>query len=428
MRDLWRLLSLLVREALGYQPFLAFTVPATWRRAAPAIFLLMSNCAAGPWLYYESTAFRTEAVERDQRRSLVTQLQEKLGTRPVRQMQDGRWRTLQPAGPGLKALSLPEARALYALMGENRFGAEVDILIRVQGSRPQAVQVRVDPQGAVDVWSSGMTVAQVEVPQGFFASHGIGPLQEEGSRWQALEVQAVALAISKLAPEEGALLQGIPIIRAPSAEDTKEGGLYLQKNCEGSIYVYDRAFLDRDVQFIGSPKAPLPAAVMTMLHELGHALNNHQSRRAFCQYEQQLAQRNALVPKLNLAVVRYNDLVARFNAGAQNAETRAEIARLQGELDHLRSTLDRLSKENLALAELAARLLVRGPVLTAYEDALNGAPAPTKYGESHIKESFAESFALFRADPEALKRVLPQVHAWFEAGGHVRTSQGSPDR
>ena len=37
-----------------------------------------------------------------------------------------------------------------------------------------------------------------------------------------------------------------------------------------------------------------------------------------------------------------------------------------------------------------------------------------------IAESFAESFALFKADPAALRRVNPEVYRWFAQGGHLK--------
>jgi hypothetical protein len=61
----------------------------------------------------------------------------------------------------------------------------------------------------------------------------------------------------------------------------------------------------------------------------------------------------------------------------------------------------------------------RGPVLEAYGKALGKASPPTVYGETSAKESFAESFSLYRADPAALKRLLPQVYDFFARGGHL---------
>ena len=108
-------------------------------------------------------------------------------------------------------------------------------------------------------------------------------------------------------------------------------------------------------------------------------------------------------------------------------QLRAQMAALEGQIGQLRAAMQQLDEESSDLADRAAELLAMGPVLAAYDAALDGAPAPTEYGESHIKESFAESFALFRADPEALERVLPRVHAWFQAGGHLRALRGGPD-
>ncbi|MDF3823544.1 hypothetical protein P3G55_26970, partial [Leptospira sp. 96542] len=36
------------------------------------------------------------------------------------------------------------------------------------------------------------------------------------------------------------------------------------------------------------------------------------------------------------------------------------------------------------------------------------------------QESFAESYALFHADPKALLRARPAVYRWFASGGHVK--------
>ena len=60
------------------------------------------------------------------------------------------------------------------------------------------------------------------------------------------------------------------------------------------------------------------------------------------------------------------------------------------------------------------------PVLRAYRSARDHAKGPTPYGRTSLSESFAEAFALFRADPAALRRVDPGAFAWFESGGHLR--------
>ena len=64
-------------------------------------------------------------------------------------------------------------------------------------------------------------------------------------------------------------------------------------------------------------------------------------------------------------------------------------------------------------------LVASNPVLEGYLAALAGQPAPTDYGNSSTKESFAEAFALFHVDPNALKRTRPAVYEWFAARGHI---------
>ncbi|MFO0576905.1 MAG: hypothetical protein U1A78_23120 [Polyangia bacterium] len=64
--------------------------------------------------------------------------------------------------------------------------------------------------------------------------------------------------------------------------------------------------------------------------------------------------------------------------------------------------------------------LASEPVLDSYRAARGWMRGPTPYGAKSLAESFAESFSLFRADPDALVRVAPQVHEWFLAGNHLR--------
>jgi hypothetical protein len=72
------------------------------------------------------------------------------------------------------------------------------------------------------------------------------------------------------------------------------------------------------------------------------------------------------------------------------------------------------------MGQKASNLSEAGPVLAAYARILGKNQAPTVYGESSIRESFAESFSLYKADPRALGRLLPEVLAWFRADGHLK--------
>jgi hypothetical protein len=59
------------------------------------------------------------------------------------------------------------------------------------------------------------------------------------------------------------------------------------------------------------------------------------------------------------------------------------------------------------------------PVEAAYAAVAGAANGPTRYGRRSPTEGFAEAFALYKVDPDALRRALPEVHAWFVAGGHL---------
>ena len=52
-------------------------------------------------------------------------------------------------------------------------------------------------------------------------------------------------------------------------------------------------------------------------------------------------------------------------------------------------------------------------------EALPGASEPLVSGIDSPEARFAEAFALFHTDPEAVQRCRPEVHAWFASGGHL---------
>jgi len=78
------------------------------------------------------------------------------------------------------------------------------------------------------------------------------------------------------------------------------------------------------------------------------------------------------------------------------------------------------------LHEMGHALVDAGPrrgqpstLLQRYAQLPGVAPGVTTYASASPSESFAESFALFHADPDALRRCLPEVHDWFATGQHL---------
>ena len=50
---------------------------------------------------------------------------------------------------------------------------------------------------------------------------------------------------------------------------------------------------------------------------------------------------------------------------------------------------------------------------------------PTTWS-TNAHESFAEGFALFKTDPDALERVSPEALQWFRSAGHLRDTAPRP--
>jgi hypothetical protein len=208
--------------------------------------------------------------------------------------------------------------------------------------------------------------------------------------------------MSLLPKTEASLLEEIPLTRYQSARDKRKGAVYLQKGCKAEIRVYNRAFEMDGLQFVGPPNRPYPASVRTVLHEVGHAIHSRPSRMAACQL-------HAQQQRLRTRIKTYN----RRLAIARKRNDRQLAKRLAGESRSIGKARQKLKR----LAQAVESLVERGPA------AIGKSPAPTAYGRSSLKESFAEAFALFRSDPAALKRTMPRAHRWFSSGGHLRAAQ-----
>ncbi len=210
---------------------------------------------------------------------------------------------------------------------------------------------------------------------------------------------------------ERAVLAGLPFIRQPRGDDPAHGALYRQVDCDAEILFYDSALKSDTDQFVGEPEAPLPASARTLLHEVGHALHQRPGRLAWCALERH--ERG-----LNERIQKANDRAERFNRGQgelSESDRQREFAAIEAEERAIND--DRAAFEREATEARGAD--AEGPALAGYRRALGAASPPTAYGETSPTESFAESYSLYRADPAALRRLLPAVFAYFERGEHL---------
>ncbi len=388
-------------------------------RAAPRVptglvALIFVGCgsASPPRPYYDSTGFQQAPAATGQRGALAATVRARLKGRTVSVRERGAVRLVAPAK--FDELSVAVLQALLVVGDDDRRGAEADLLIPVRGEGTYPVSVVIETGGAL-IAELGPRVKWA-TPRGegdLRAQFGTGPLQQTGrSHWDEPSRLALQTALERLSATERKLLVAMPFVRAPNGVPRERAGQHVLRNCGERLFVYDRAFQSQGVQFVGRPDAPLPASALTVLHELGHALHSRPGRLAFCAYEKRHAALEATLAAFNGKVKRVNQL------GRQGK--RAEAEKLGQAMERDRARIQSENAQLSKLADRAAALVRSGPVLAAYNKALGGRPAPTRYGEVSVQESFAESFALYHADPDALGRVLPGVLEWFQAGGHLK--------
>ncbi len=364
-------------------------------------------------LYYETTAVLQDPLTEGHRGPLVERAKKRLGDRKL-SLQDKSGATKKLSKSDLKKQSLAVLHAISTFAAEQFIGGEADVLARVKGKKGAfPVSVRVSKKGAMVVQPGArFSFAKAADAKTLKSRYRTGPLKETNERWNEPSRSALEHALQLLSPEERELLVRLPFIRMRGKGKGARGAEHIQHGCKEKIQVYTRAFKGRLAQFAGEPHAPHPATTLTVLHELGHALHARPGRLKFCEYERRFKPLKGQVNALNAKVKRYNSLARK----GKNKQARA----LGKELERDRARLEKEQKTVEGLAETSKDWVEKGPVLKAYEKVLGKKAAPTVYGESSLKESFAESFALYKADPKALGRLLPKVLGWFQSDGHLK--------
>lgn len=322
-------------------------------------------------LFYDARELRHRPLTPGSDRQLSQELESKLAGRSLVWVDgEGREHSLSSDAAGLGKLGFAERAALWLVLSGGERGGESDVRVRLAGRADAAVTVLVDLDGGLRLVSPRRGSSSREEPA----------LSEEGIRerfalrgrlpgkWREEERRALTESLALLAPEELTLVQRIVWDREgrPRDGDSSRAALYEMRGCRAVIYLYTSSLVADRFRFVGEPSAPRSAVQHSILHEIGHAVEQAAARRAFCAAEEARG-------------ARASALVADGN-----------------------------------------RLSDRSPMLEEYLRVLAGLPAPTDYGNASPHESFAESFALFHVDPAALLRTRPAVHAWMAAGGHLR--------
>ena len=373
---------------------------------------LLASCGGRPSLgekprYYDASVVKQKDLGPGHYKALPAVLDKRIGSRPLK--------SEDPSGAltavTVAQLSGASRQALYlAFETVDPDFLEVDLRIRLADDTRVPVTVRRGEKSGLIVREGKAGAAFVHGTTTAVAErHGIGRLIDDGSPWNPRALEVLDLALSSLSAPERAVLRGIPFTRKTRGDDAQHGALYVQRDCAASIFIFDVAFRADQDQFVGTPEAPWPTSTRTFLHEVGHAIHERPGRDGMCKL---MADQR----KYNARTLQLRARIEAFNRGSRKgADQKTENAAIEVERDAVEKSLKAFERNH----QEVQRLQKKSPILSSYAKALGQSSPPTRYAETSMKESFAESFSLYRADPEALRRLLPAVFAYFERGEHT---------
>lgn len=387
-------------------------VKAARRSWSALVALLLSACGvARP--HYSNTGMTSQAFTEAYRSTLTAKLRDHLHGRPlIERSAEGAETRVDDR---LDRLPITVLAALAQAHDRRAQGAEHDVLVHDDRGRLWPVTVWSDLAGTI-TFEAGPSWSLPAAPplDTVLTRLNNAPVRMiDGARWNDASRRAVVWAVDLLTAGEKRAVLNQSFVRSP---ERGLAGHHVRSGCAQSVVIYDPAIEHEDTLFFGSPQRPSPFAASVVLHELGHSLTYLPQLRAACHSQEAYAKASRLTAELNALVNRYNASSAR------------EQARLAPALAALRSEHRQASLDNdAATADMRALEKSGGPVIAAYAQALAGRPAPTRYGETDLGESFADAFALHHLDPEALRRVVPEAAEWFARGGHLIAAEIRPD-
>lgn len=346
------------------------------RRRASALVALVTVALLGlggcvrTHLFYDTRELRHEPLDKKHQRALTQELAGRLKGKRVQWVDpDGKERSLSPDAGGLSQLPLPELAALWLATSVGDLGGENDLRVHVSKRRSVPVSVLRDLEGNVRIISArrGHTADDGAAPSLNEIKKRFSLRRKVSGRWSAKERRALAAALSLLSPSELERIREVAFERRSVSPDgdRARSAFFEMEGCRAVIYLYSSGVSADRFRFTGDASRPKSAMLHSLVHEIGHALEQSAANERYCAAEKA---RGALANRL-------------INEGNS--------------------------------------LVKDSPALAAYLRALDGSPAPTDYGDTSAHESFAESFALFHVDPDALARTRPSVYRWFKEGRHL---------
>ena len=228
---------------------------------------------------------------------------------------------------------------------------------------------------------------------------------EKGDKdWSAGELELLYAALKSLSKNEATVLRNYRFIRweskasraklDPSYVDpgADECGLHEADLVKGvfKISMYDACFADPEA--VSDKTAGIDTGQFHILHEIGHAMQQAELRNA---NEAQKA-----------ANKKYNEAVDKYNKAGEADQKK------------MKPSIDQMGKASNDAVE--AMKNSQGRSLKDFEKLIQGKDVLTEYSKNSVQEAFAEAFAIYKADPQGLKKINRKVYDWFAKGGYLK--------
>ena len=291
-------------------------------------------------------------------------------------------------------LDWAQVYALYQLMFTNRAPFEEKDLRLRSATEERIVSVRQEPNGVWKVSHSRVWEPKYRLvsKEEAIKRYRLASFEESGEAWTHEQVAIVVNALKVLEPRELKYLQDLTWLRKTGDSSTSLAGVFRFETVDGgvkqTITLYNKAFAGQSYSFCGSIEDPYSAAHVVIVHELAHLLADQP--------------RIAYGVEFNRTVDEYNALVAHFNVTQDDT--------LLGQIDALQRKLTDM-EDNPIKGD--------GPIVEAFLANRSNLKGPTKYADVNADEAFAESYALYKLDSDALKRIDPELYLWFESKAYL---------
>ncbi len=391
-----------------------------------------------PW--YNPDVFEQQALSDADRARVPLGIAQFVAQTPVRGITlrevDGSTRAIEFTEDALANEAWPVIEGVSVALDERQRGSEWDFVVRV-GDERTLVSVR---WNAGDRWDVELGRPFEVFPETAPTApqlrqrFAVGEFEAREAQWDTISRDRLARALGKLSPEELAVLEGLPMVRGAKSELGERGARHaaeyvMEEDGSARLWLLDRAFLDPGGDWAGPIDKPEPDAVFSLVHEVGHAIVFHPVRQGRIDSAAAVDAYNQAVPAVQAKIDAYNALVDRVNGTSSPRERNALVAQANAahiELQKATKEADELGARADQLVKRQDQLEKTSPVMAAWLGLVGERLGPTPYSTSSEHEGFADAFALYKVDPDALQRAMPAAYAWFVAGKHIEAMREGP--